>query len=208
MSGIAAQLIATNGPSARGLSAWSARANSSLPVPLSPSSSTVASVCGGAVQLLRDLPQLRILADDARRAAPLRELLLQQDVLAEHAPLRDRALHHQDQMIGIDGLGEEVHRALLHRRDRVLDAAERGHDDDLQLRVELLGGAQHAKAVAGRQLEIGQDDGGTRLLEVLERFGLVARLEHEMSLRFQRVAEHRSQRVLVFDERTGKDMLD
>ena len=44
VSGIAAQLIATNGPSARGLSACSARANSSLPVPLSPSSSTVASV--------------------------------------------------------------------------------------------------------------------------------------------------------------------
>ena len=44
VSGIAAQLIATNGASARGLSAWSDRANSSLPVPLSPSSSTVVSV--------------------------------------------------------------------------------------------------------------------------------------------------------------------
>ncbi len=43
LSGIAAQLMATNGPSDRGLSACSARANSSLPVPLSPSSSTVAS---------------------------------------------------------------------------------------------------------------------------------------------------------------------
>ena len=44
VSGMAAQLMATNGPSLRVLSAWSARANSSLPVPLSPSRSTVVSV--------------------------------------------------------------------------------------------------------------------------------------------------------------------
>ena len=43
-SGMAAQLIATNGPLARGESWCSARESSSLPVPLSPSSSTVASV--------------------------------------------------------------------------------------------------------------------------------------------------------------------
>ena len=43
-SGIAAQLTATNGPFARALFSWSARASSSLPVPLSPSSSTVASL--------------------------------------------------------------------------------------------------------------------------------------------------------------------
>ena len=43
-SGSAAQLIATNGPPARGLSSWIARANTSLPTPDSPSSSTVRSV--------------------------------------------------------------------------------------------------------------------------------------------------------------------
>jgi hypothetical protein len=35
---------------------------------------------GGAMQLLRDLPQLRVLADDARRAAAFRELLLEDQV--------------------------------------------------------------------------------------------------------------------------------
>ncbi len=44
VSGIAAQLIATKAPSRRAESAWIARAKSSLPVPLSPSSRTVASV--------------------------------------------------------------------------------------------------------------------------------------------------------------------
>ena len=86
------------------------------------------------------------------RGAPRRsaELLLQQDVFGQHAPLRDRPLDHQQQVIGIDGLGEKVHRAFLHRRHRVLDAAVRGHHDDRQLGIELLGRAQHAEAVADR----------------------------------------------------------
>ena len=44
LPGTAAQLTATNGPSARALQACSVRAATSLPVPLSPSSSTVALV--------------------------------------------------------------------------------------------------------------------------------------------------------------------
>ncbi len=40
VSGIAAQLVATNGPWERGEPAWSALATSSLPVPVSPSTST------------------------------------------------------------------------------------------------------------------------------------------------------------------------
>ena len=54
-------------------------------------------------------------------------------VLGRQPPLRERALDHQQQMVGIDRLGEEVERAFLHRRHRVLDAAERGHHDDRQL---------------------------------------------------------------------------
>ncbi len=42
--GIDAQSTTTNGPRARGLAVWSASAIASLPVPVSPSSITVASV--------------------------------------------------------------------------------------------------------------------------------------------------------------------
>ena len=42
VSGMAAQLMATNGPALRGLRLWMARATSSLPVPLSPVTSTAA----------------------------------------------------------------------------------------------------------------------------------------------------------------------
>ena len=38
-----------------------------------------------------------------------------------------RALDQQQQMIGIDRLGQEIDCAFLHRHNRVLDAAERGH---------------------------------------------------------------------------------
>ena len=150
--------MATNGPSARGLSACSARANSSLPVPLSPSSSTVVSVAAARCSASDTCFSFGILADDLRRAAALRELLLEQHVLGGEPPLRERALDHQQQMIGIDRLGEKVERAFLHRRDGVLNAAERGHHDDRQLRIELLGGAQHAEAVAFGQPQIGQHD--------------------------------------------------
>ena len=156
------------------------------------------------MQLLRHLAQRRVLADDARRAAPLGQLLLQQEVLGEHAPLGDRPLDHQQQVFGIDRLGEEVDRALAHRRHRVLDAAVGGHHDDRQLGVELLGRAQHAEAVADRQLQVGEDDRRTRLPQLLDRFGLVARLEDRVPLRLERVPQHRPQRVLVLDEENGK----
>ena len=150
---MAAQLMATNGPSARGLSACSA-AGEQLLAGAALALEQHGRVGGrGAVQLLQHLAQLGVLADDARRAAALGQLLLQQDVLGEHPALRDRPLDHQQQVIGIDGLGQEVHRPFLHRRHRVLDAAVGGHDDDLQLGVELLGRAQHAEAVAVRQLQ-------------------------------------------------------
>jgi hypothetical protein len=54
---MAAQLIATNALPARGLSECTARASTSLPVPLSPSSSTVAMV-GATFSMMR---QMRII---------------------------------------------------------------------------------------------------------------------------------------------------
>ena len=158
----------------------------------------------GAVQLLQHLAERRVLADDPRRAAPLGQLLLQQDVLGQHAPLRDGALHHQQQVIGIDRLGEKVRRPLVHRGHGVLNAAVRGHDDHRQLGVELLGRAQDAKPVAGRQLEIGEDHGRARLAKLLNGFRLVARFEDDVALRLERMAQHGAQRILVFDKEDGK----
>ena len=107
-------------------------------------------------------------------------------------------------MVEIDRLGEKVERALLHRQHGVLDAAVGGHDDDRQLRVEILGGAQHAEAVAGGEPEIGQDQIGTGVVQAGQRLGLVAGFDDRVALVFERGAEHRPQRVLVLDQQNGK----
>ena len=73
-------------------------------------------------------------------------------------------------------------------------------DDHRQLGIELLRRAQHAEAVAfGRR----RSDRTTAGLLAMQRgfgFGLIARLDDGVALRFERVAQHRAQRVLVLDE--------
>ena len=140
--------MATNGAvGARGLSACSDRANSSLPVPLSPFEQDGRIGRRRALQRRKHLPQGSVLADQLRRAATNRQLLAQQQVLRDDAPLLQRACHEQQEMIGIDGFGEKVERAFLHRRHRVLDAAVGSHHDDRDIGVDLLGRAQHAEAI-------------------------------------------------------------
>ena len=153
-----------------------------------------------AVERERDLLEFRILADDLGRTTARRQLLLQQHVFHREPPQRERTLHHQEQMIGIDRLGEKVERTLLHRRHGILDAAVRGHHDDGKLGIEFLGGAKHAESVALRKAEVGQDDAGTAGSKRLDRLRLIARLDDEMALRFERKTQHRAQRVFVLDE--------
>ena len=48
-------------------------------------------------------------ADDRRRAAARGQFFLEQRVFGDQPALRERALDEQQQMIGIDRLGEKVH---------------------------------------------------------------------------------------------------
>jgi hypothetical protein len=159
---------------------------------------------GRTMQLLRHLAQLGIVSNDARSAAALGEFLLEQEVIGQHPALGNRALHHQQQVIRVHGLGEKVHGPFLHRRHRILDAAIRRHHHDGQLRIELRGGAQNTKAVAFGQLQVGQDDHRARLLHPLDGRWLVHRLDDRVALCLERVPQHRSQRVFVFDEKNWR----
>ena len=159
---------------------------------------------GGPAQQLRDLPQLRILPDDPWGTAPLGQLFLEQDVFGKHPAPRDRALHDERQVVRIDRLGEEIHRAFLHRRDCVRNAAVRGHDHHLQFRVELPGRAKDAESVANGKREVGQDDRRPRPAQLFSRLGLVACVDHDVPLLFERVAEHTRRRIGVFDEKNRK----
>src|SRR5262245_9554654 len=159
---------------------------------------------GRAMELLRHLPELSVFADDSRSASPLGELLLEDDVFGEHAPLRDGTPYQQQEMIGIDGLRKKVHRPLLHGGHRVLNADEGGHDDDRDIRIELLRGAQNAQAVAGGQLEVGQHHDRPRLAQLLDGLGLIPRLEHDVTMPLERVTEHGAKRIFVFDDENGE----
>ncbi len=89
-SGIAAQLMGTKGPAARPLNACRARANSSLPVPLSPSSSTVVSESAARVSDANTARNASCSPMMSGSAAAARQFLFQQQVLVDEPPLLDR----------------------------------------------------------------------------------------------------------------------
>jgi hypothetical protein len=145
------------------------------------------------MKLLQDVAELRVLADDPGRAPALGHFLLQENVFGHHPALRDRTFDHQQQVIGIDRLGQEVGRPLPHRRHRVLDASIGRHDDDRELGIEFLRGTQNAKPVAGWKFQIREDDSGARLAELVNRFCLVACFKNDVPLRLEGVTQHGAQ---------------
>ena len=150
VSGKAPQLTATNGPAARPESSWSARAASSLPVPDSPSRSTVAvegAACFSVSRKARnagDWPtRLRWAPRSARRA-------FSSWFSATERVALERLLHRLQQHVALERLGEEVVRAVLHRADRRLHRAVGGHEDHLDVRTERPGGGEELLPVHAR----------------------------------------------------------
>ena len=154
----------------------------------------------GAVQRCQHPDQRRVRPDDLRRAAPHRQLLLQEEVLGQQPPLLERARDQEQEVVRIDRLGQKVEGAFLHRGHGVLDATVGGHHDDGRCGVLLLGGPQHAEPVPARQPEVRQHDRRRRLGEQPDGLRLVAGLGHGVPLTLQGVPQHRAERVLVLDD--------
>ena len=192
--------MATNGPFDRGLSACTARANSSLPVPLSPSSSTVASVAaarcsaddncfmGAASPMIVGAP---------RRAASSSFSRVYSLIRRRCASARSTS---NNRWSGSTGLARKSMAPAFIAVDRVLNAAEGSHDDDRQLGSTSLAELEDAKPVSNRQPKVRQHDGGDAVFHSLERFWLIFCLDNMVALRLERKAQHRPERVLVFDE--------
>ena len=155
---MAAQLMATKGPRARGESWCSARLISSLPVPLSPRTSTVVSVA--AARWRASIASFRAGSSPrtSREAEAALVLLLEEDQLGHQPAPLHRPVQQQEQVVGVDRLREEVGGALLHRPHRLLHRAVGGHDDDRGLGVRVPGRLEHVEAAPGRQLQVGEDD--------------------------------------------------
>ena len=128
-SGIAAQLIATKGPAARGPSSWMARATSSFPVPLSPLISTLARE-RATRSMVRNTRAHRLAAPDQRaEARAILELLGQLgDALLEGAVL-EQVADLDAERVHLEGLGHVVGGAELHGLDRRGDGLRRGQHD-------------------------------------------------------------------------------
>ena len=128
-SGMAAQLSATKGPSLRRLRAWSARATTSLPVPLSPVMSTVASESGHAGDELVHLAHRRALADQRVEALRLGHALAQAlHLLAQARGAATARSSASTSASTLEGLGDEVVGARADGRDGGVEAAEGGDD--------------------------------------------------------------------------------
>ena len=154
---MAAQLTGTNGPPWRGLDWWMARATSSLPVPLSPRSSTVASesatarIRSSAACIAGERPSR------ASQAEALLDLRAQAAILLPQAAVLERALDGQADLAQLERLGQIVVGALAHGLDGRLQAAEGRHEDHAGAGLALLGRAQEGQAVDLVHHEVGED---------------------------------------------------
>ncbi len=130
------------------------------------------------LHVLQDTAQRLVLADDVRDAAPERQFFAQQEVLGQHAPLLDGAPRQQQQVLGIDRLGDEIERTLAHGAHRVLDSSIRGHHDDGQVGIGVLGQAQHAEAVTVAEAQVREHQRRPMLIQRCPRVVKAGRFDH------------------------------
>src|SRR5256885_13359418 len=127
--------------------------------------------------------------------------------LLERAVLLDRVsalegLADQAQELGaLDGLGEEVVRALLHRLARLLDRAEGGQEDHVHFGRDRLDRAEQLDTREPWHLEVGEDQVHAPRLEALEGGVAVGGEDDAVPLARQRALEALAEpRIVVGDQ--------
>ena len=200
VSGIAAQLIATNGNDARGLSSWIVCATSSLPVPDSPQISTDALVGAACSIDAIDAADARAVADDAAEAALLAQLAAQLLDLAQRLLPLDRLLQQDAQPRRIDRLAQVVVGAFLDRLDRGLDGALRREQDEREIGQLILQRAQQLEPAHARHDEVRHDDRGTEGGDLLHRLFAVGGFVGLKAPRADELGEPDARRGIVLDD--------
>ena len=199
VSGIAAQLMATNAPAApRGERVDRVReellARSALALEQDRRVGR-----RDALRLGAHCADRGRLADDRRNR--LRVGLGEEERLARARAALDRPRDEQPQQVGIDRLGDEVFGAVLHRLDRRLDRAERRHHEHRQRRIQSDGGVQHGQPVGPRKPPVGQDEvQPLPSAQALDRRRAGRDADDLETFRLQHLLEHRAQGVLVLDD--------
>ena len=137
----------------------SARATSSLPVPLSPLIRIVVRL--GAACMIRSntwrIRELRPMISPKRLACACR-FWRSARFSATSRRCATRVAQDDQHLVVLERLGDVVERAALHRRDRVLDRRERGDHQHRQVVVDLLQLVERGDAVHAGHHHV--DDGG------------------------------------------------
>ena len=145
-------------------------------------------------------------ADD-RATALLGELGLEAAVLDEQRLLLERVLDDPHHVRALERLGDEVVRAFLHRIDRGLDRAVRGHQHDLGLRRDRLRRAQQVHAGGLRHHEIGEQHADAVLAEDIEAGRPIGRGEDGQALAAKDLRQRLDDRRLVIDDEDDASVL-
>ena len=85
----------------------------------------------------------------------LAELLAQDAVLALQPVLFERVARHHGKIVGIEGLGDVIERAVFERPDRGLDRGVTGHHDDAGVELLALDLLEQLDAVHARHADVG-----------------------------------------------------
>ena len=158
-SGSAALLTATSGVLAPGPRRCSSRATSSLPVPLSPTISTLLGI--GATRAIASRSDRIGALSPMSGVSPSNRDRSERNLLHQ-PPARDRVLDLLNDALDRLRLVDEPVGAEPHGLDAAVVAAGAGVDDDRRVDAALLQPPQHFEAVDARHLEI-EDDAVDRL---------------------------------------------
>ena len=113
---------------------------------------------GHGLQQVEQLAHPGAAAHQPLEPVPLLDLRSQPGVLRPQAALLEGRTNHVQQLVELEGLGDEVGRPALERGHRVGDGAEPGHDDAHDVGVALQRRVQHRGPVDARQAQVGQHD--------------------------------------------------
>ncbi len=166
----AAQFSATNGFFFRGLFWWIAWATSSLPVPVSPWISTLASVGAirGSLSITSFIAGLEPMTPSKPNCSSSRRF--SSTLVRRSRSAGAGLLRHGPQLVDVQRLEQVVEGALLHGRDGRGNRAVAGDQDHLGVGQDLLGAGQDAQAVDVVHHQVGDDDVEGVLLDPPDAF--------------------------------------
>ena len=149
-------------------------------------------------------PERRAHPDEVALGEEIVQAPLQRQVLGDQLPPLQRLADDTDELGALEGLGEEVHRPVLHRRHRLLHGAEGGEQDHVDVGHRRLDLAQQLEPGEARHAQVGEEQVHPALAQALERRLTVGREHHGVPLAGEGALQalpHRG--VIVGDEKGG-----